>query len=480
MVLLLKAKEKGEMVTNNDTNDYFELDSARSDEVVSIMVTILAALATVINVLTIILTGVVEDMRKTISSVFYTYLCLVDIVASITVMSCAIVSLSGHSLDSFSHVRQILGRFQESTMTASVLTIAVMTLEKYVYIKYPMRHETSVTLQRSLALLLLISSIATLSSFLPQCGFRRYIFRNSVFVSVKWVNPRLDKLMAACKGALLFTLPLSEIVVVSLKLYRVAKRAMLAIEPAPHSFGQGNTSSTTMRKYSVMFVVDISNPEGKSKNEGGCRTEARPLEISAAIIKQRVDDDGTQADSTAKCRRNSVPYNNSGFIRSPVSPGTQLSNDAKKRNWKALILLTLPVCYFTVVWLPITIVQIIKAWDNVGDTNNDAEYSIFELTSFFLILASYAINPIVYGYLSKSFREKVTESCKTWCCVDKNIVRPLSSTDESDEDFLQFLHRTSGSAQGDREKERESGSTGDILLNTFPERSFQLNIPGVT
>ncbi|XP_034022258.1 probable G-protein coupled receptor [Thalassophryne amazonica] len=102
---------------------------------------------------------------------------------------------------------------------------------------------------------------------------------------------------------------------------------------------------------------------------------------------------------------------------------------------KAALTLVVIVGQFLICWLPYFAFYLHLTLDPTPELSDD----LWKVITW-LAYSSFAVNPFFYGLLNRQIRE---ELCKLRCCNSARPVEMPISSHEGQENFLQFLHRTS-------------------------------------
>ncbi|XP_030063014.1 G-protein coupled receptor 62 [Microcaecilia unicolor] len=192
--------------------------------------------------------------------VFVCHLCLVDLFSAILLMPLGIVS-------SFSFLNMIIFSFIECqtfiflnvcVISASILTISVISIERYYYIVHPMRYEIRMTVTLVATVLVFIWIKAVLVASLSLMGWpQHHIDINSNRCSIYWSPGAYKKIFVICFSILCFVLPTLIIFIVYCSIYKVARTASLHHGPVPSWTASSRGRSDSLN--SQMTIITTRN-----------------------------------------------------------------------------------------------------------------------------------------------------------------------------------------------------------------------------
>ncbi|NWR80605.1 GPRX protein, partial [Centropus unirufus] len=167
--------------------------------------------------------------------IFVCHLCMVDLLSAIFLMPLGIISSSS----SFSRVIYSIAECQGLMflnvcfISASILTISIISVERYYYIVHPMRYEVKMTIRLAVAGVIFIWVKSVLITVLVLVGWPQDNGATSASrCTVYWSPGAHKKVFVIIFSIACFVLPTIIIFAVYCRVYRVARMASLQHAPA--------------------------------------------------------------------------------------------------------------------------------------------------------------------------------------------------------------------------------------------------------
>eukprot|EP00062_Callorhinchus_milii_P002034 gi/632937987/ref/XP_007901839.1/ PREDICTED: probable G-protein coupled receptor 61 [Callorhinchus milii] len=361
------------------------------------------------------------ELRKFL---FVLHLCLVDLLSATTLMPLGIVLSS--ALFAQVAVSEALCQayvFLEICFSsASILTITAINIERYYYIVHPLRYEVKMTVGLAVSVLVIVWVSAVPTSSIPLIGWNPRVNASS-FSSSSSSSPHASsrtrcsvqrdsgdygKALVLVFGLSCFILPTLVIFAVYGSVFKVARIIALQRGPLPASW-------------------------------------------VAASPRHR-------SDSTAS----QVTMVTGGASRRRHSP------DVGFGGGKAAITLLTVGGQFLVCWMPYFAYHL-RTVLTVTELPPEPWETVVTWLAFF----SFAANPFFYGYLNRQIRSELTRLLK--CFLKQSLdnqLGPLSREGSMDENFLQFLQRTSHPA------DRRAGCLPTSPRTLLNQSTMSFRIPG--
>ncbi|XP_062826133.1 G-protein coupled receptor 62 [Anolis carolinensis] len=372
------------MVNRTRINSTYGLDAAgvsQFQEAIGIFfMVMLSVIALVANTAVMVVILKTPLLRKFI---FVCHLCLVDLLSAIFIMPLGIISSSA----CFNRVLYSIAECQTLIflnvcfISASILTISVISIERYYYIVHPMRYEVKMTTGLAITVVAFIWVKSVLVAALALVGWPQDNGASSASkCTVCWSPGAHKKVFVIIFSFLCFIVPTVIIFAVYGSIYKVARIASSQHAPQP-------VPSWT-----------------------------------ATMPRQRSDSLHSQV--TIITTRNVPP---------------KLSPDRWFGGNKAALTLVLIVGQFLSCWLPFFSFHL-----NCSLTSPTSISSYSEIVVTWLAYSSFAINPFFYGLLNRQIREELAKLGRHCLSKPLGQELCISSPEGSiHENFLQFLQRTS-------------------------------------
>ncbi|XP_049683064.1 LOW QUALITY PROTEIN: probable G-protein coupled receptor [Accipiter gentilis] len=224
--------------TGLNTTDSLELlsvpERSIAQEVVGLLCMVLLTLtALVANTVVMVVILKTPLLRKFI---FVCHLCVVDLLSAIFLMPLGIISSSS----CFNRVIYSIPECQALIflnvcfISASILTISVISVERYYYIVHPMRYEVKMTIRLAVAGVIFIWVKSVLITVLALVGWPQGNGATSASrCTVYWSPGAHKKVFVIIFSIVCFVLPTIIIFAVYCSVYRVARMASLQQVPVP-------------------------------------------------------------------------------------------------------------------------------------------------------------------------------------------------------------------------------------------------------
>ncbi|NWY57697.1 GPRX protein, partial [Chionis minor] len=195
-----------------------------------VLLTLTALVANIVVMVVILKTPL---LRKFI---FVCHLCVVDLLSAIFLMPLGIISSSS----CFNKVIYSIAECQALIflnvcfISASILTIAIISVERYYYIVHPMRYEVKMTMRLAVAGVIFIWVKSVLITVLALVGWPQGNGATSASrCTVYWSPGAHKKAFVIIFSIVCFVLPTIIIFAVYCSVYRVARMASLPQAPVP-------------------------------------------------------------------------------------------------------------------------------------------------------------------------------------------------------------------------------------------------------
>ncbi|NXG25675.1 GPRX protein, partial [Grallaria varia] len=338
-----------------------------------ILITLTALVANTVVMVVILKTPL---FRKFI---FVCHLCVVDLLSAIFLMPLGIISSSSffnRVIYSIAECKALIF-LNICFISASILTIAIISVERYYYIVHPMRYEVKMTIRLAVAGVIFIWVKSVLITVLALVGWPQGNGATSASrCTVYWSPGAHKKVFVILFSIACFVLPTIIIFAVYCSVYRVARIASLQQAPVP---------------------------------------------VSAQAVAPRH-------------RCNSIASQVT-IITARILPLPQLISDRFLGSNKAILTLVLIVGQFLCCWLPFFAFHLHSpvAIGALGGGHG-------EMVVTWIAYSSFAINPFFYGLLNRQIREELARLRRSCLNQPLGQELCLSVSEAAvQENFLQFL-----------------------------------------
>ncbi|XP_034022505.1 probable G-protein coupled receptor [Thalassophryne amazonica] len=316
------------------------------------------------------------------------HLCAVDLLCAILLMPLGIISSSPFfGTVVFTVLEcQVYIFLNVFLICLSILTITAISVERYFYIVHPMRYEVNMTINLAVGVMLLIWVKSLLLALVTLFGWPAYGNQSSIAAShcsLHASHSNLRKVFAVLFSVGCFLVPVMVIFAVYCGVYKVARSA--ALQQAP-----------------TLPTCAITSP---AKNRSDSINSQTTMIITARSLPQR------------------------------------LSPERAFTGGKAALTLVFIVGQFLVCWLPYFIFHLQMSLSGSMQSPGDLEEAVT-----WVAYTSFAVNPFFYGLLNRQIRDELVKF-RRCCLAQSGEFGPPSHEGSLQENFLQFIQRTTGTAE---------------------------------
>uniref|UniRef100_A0A8C4QWY0 G protein-coupled receptor 61-like n=1 Tax=Eptatretus burgeri TaxID=7764 RepID=A0A8C4QWY0_EPTBU len=337
--------------------------------------------------------------------VFVLHLCVIDLLAATLLMPMGVASSApALGCTDISHAACRAYVFLNVCLiSACILTVSAISVERYYYIVHPMRYEGRIEGRLAAAVLAFIWVKSGLTSVVPQLNWRespglvrKVPERNGteLLCSLYWSGGDYKKIFVVIFSLLCFVVPGAIVIAVYCSVFKVARIAALQQGPLPSW-----TASTRHRSESFVSQMTAVNMAGRARSSSF----------------------NSQARSS--------------------QPAPHISPDHAFSGGKAAVTLLILVGQFMACWLPYFAFHLHAALQPRSEASAVAEALVT-----WLAYSAFAVNPIFYGWLNRQIREELLKCVA--CCTKRQTesLPAISSQGSIEESFFQFLQRTGAPA----------------------------------
>jgi len=466
-------------------------NSSAAETVAAVAMSLLTAVAIVGNLAVLVVIIRSPSLRVQLTNFFVINLCIVDLVAATVVMPMSLAGVSAQSSPSNSTLSRstnadrsiqctVFRLFSAFVAFASVLSIVLANVERYVSIRHPMHHAAHLTVGRALMAIVSVWVAAAGVAATPVLADWNILDTGThCCAALTSTTPAAAAMFVIVVFVLFFVAPLSMMAAMCCSIYRVARQAGRQVVPGvidghrdsarPQPTQPSRGSSSTISAVSCQSLVscpalnnvrrhnNISKSASvvseRSPNVGRNTQRHRATspwptvrDAPECIIRVTCygDDRSTAGAATDQRDRNTASPTPTPLVEAQTSAGT-----VADRRWKAAATLLFVLLTFVPLWSPYfaySMYRAIERYRQVFDCGLMASADHIERIVLWMGFATFASNTFVYGWMNRAIRDALRDTADgSLCrCATRGTARLSQVLGAGDaEDFFQFLERTS-------------------------------------
>ncbi|XP_071485322.1 probable G-protein coupled receptor [Diadema antillarum] len=376
----------------------------------------------------------------TLTHFFVANLCTLDLLCSVTVIPFSIVAYGMGEWRLGETYCEVNGFSNTFFATASILTLSVISVERYYSIAHPMVYAAKMTIKRTVLLLVYIWAQSAILSVPPLLGLNSYSFNaNRGHCTFVWEQTVRHIVYVVALALLCFVIPGGVVIVTYFKVFHIAREAARQVCPLPSVENYGSTTRRDVPTVSQSRHGETGTAGGPARGEG-----SKP--------------DSKQTDVPSPTSHNCFSIKRFSRTKSK-HPESSQSGDLKAAKTILLI-----VGAFFLLWTPYFILHVFGVIHGAFPRQE-----LWERLTTWLAYTSCVINPILYGMLNRHIRQELTHMAD----VCKNCILRRGSQDEDDfpggaEDFFQFLERTTTTTTTTGSSRTTGAKIAELEANRIP------------
>ncbi|XP_053316253.1 dopamine receptor 2-like [Spea bombifrons] len=333
------------------------------------------------NILVIVVIAATKGFHS-VTSLFIINLAISDCLVGLGVMPFVALSLLYDDWSNINELCLFVGYVSSVYCTASVLSVAAVSLDRYWAIVDCLKYDNPWTTQRSLCIIIWIWVQAALTCCPPLLGWSRLVYVPSKYTcTIDWANSTSYALFFS---AVSFFLPASMLI------YCYIRIVIIAIMHAKKiRILENQLQKNSPRKK----IADVEKP-----------TCSKLI----YIVNCKLLTDPRSCDSQSVCSFNPDCLKN-------IKRGLFAENDFYGRDRSGRLRVIFMVVVFICCWVPYMIINIIQA---VGATTLQKTTDISSpvlTTTYWLMLLNSDLNPLLYALLSKRFQKALKVLLRKVC-----------------------------------------------------------------
>jgi len=477
--------------------------NSSADAAVTVTMSLLTAVAIAGNLSVLGTIVRSPSLRVQLTNFFVINLCVVDLVAATVVMPMSVVSVNSRSSSTnttlsgavddgrslWCTVFRLLSTF---VVFASVLSIAVANVERYVSIRHPMLHAAQLTVGRTLLAIVSVWAAAVAVAATPVAADWDVLDTGTrCCAGVAGLTPPAAAGFVIVVLALLFVAPTFMMAAMCCSIYRVARQAGRQVVPGVNDLRGGSAGPTqpTQRSSSTVSVASCTAAQS-SLSCPTLNSIHRHNDVAKSVICERRPDLGKETDvhpttsplpavrdapecviritchedvaSTAAVTdhpdRRTVSSTSARTVEAQLSAGV-----VADRPWKAAATLLFILLTFVPLWSPYFAYSLYRAVERNQQASQCGSAYHVETAVVWIGFVTFASNAFVYGWMNRAIRDALRDALEASCgsCTRgrARLSQVLGAGDA--EDFFQFLERTSNF---DRAQSLTQSSTASVEL----------------
>ncbi|XP_041350410.1 G-protein coupled receptor 61-like [Gigantopelta aegis] len=405
----------------NNTTTATEADGDASRYVVLVLMCLVNLTAVVGNVSIIVVVLRCFQLRHTLTNFFVLNLSVVDLLGSVVALPVGISSFLHDAWPYGSRWCVVSGAVTSFSVYASICSLCLISVERYYSIKLPMHHAANMSLQKTVCALVFVWVQNTVLAVLPVLGVNSYTYQDhKKHCSVTWQGPPSNAVFVLFISVWCFLVPGVILLLMHCGIFRVAREAARQIRPYP--------STPTVS----VLVGDRQSDSQTTEHVG--RVPVRCTRLLSWCVPG--GDDSV------------VPV----VERSMSAHLFQHTPRPYKGHLKAIKTLIIIFSSFLLLWGPYFVLHAYGAI-----TGYVARRATSELVTTWLGYTTFAVNPLLYGWMNRAIRQELIAFYQNDVCFCLHAAGPPpghSDAPREHEDFIQFLERTSYKAVSPNQNSR--------------------------
>ncbi|XP_033647501.1 probable G-protein coupled receptor [Asterias rubens] len=413
----------------NDTNGTGLIDNLSAGEIVSVLLMILVDIGAIVGNLLVITIIVRTPQLRNLTHLFVFNLCILDLLCAFTVMPVSIVSsitVEWRLGDAYCKANGFLNAF---FAFSSILTLCLISVERYYSIARPMDHAANLTPTKTIVTITYIWLQSGLCAMPPLIGLNHYAYsQHRGHCTFVWEHSPTHIAYVVLVGCVCFLLPAIVLVVTYCNVFRVARQAARQITPS-YTFGSygatasRNTAGSSAGNTTVSKMVGGGTPNGR-------------------VGRSKTNNQTHKPSETDSYQRNVPESQNDVAKKSRFSPKSFFKITSS--DLKAAKTILFIVSMFLILWTPYFVLHVygVISGHRTGST------AFWERLTTWIAYSSSAVNPILYGVLNRQIRQEMADLFQglweRFVCHRATVSTLDDGMDPGGaEDFFQFLERTS-------------------------------------
>ncbi|GFO15181.1 5-hydroxytryptamine receptor 1a [Plakobranchus ocellatus] len=327
------------------------------------------------------------------------------------------------------------GFFMNVLVTASILTLAVISIDRYFAVVTPLHYSMRLTPRRCSILIVAIWTGAVVISAPPLLGWNSIGFQlDKMVCTVHWSSGQgMDAYYTFFLVSCSFLVPLMAMLWTYARIFRAARGNSVRARrnSVIRGSSNGNNSSTVASNGNKNSNANNS-PGSNSNNSNGKITNANPSSpsISSSDVEPSIKNSLSGSIASTGSQQLQTPVN--GRRRSSTVPIIRRLSQSSSRSssllwrmeeWKTAVTSFLVLSSFAVCWAPYFVVLSVEAALGASAKNSlvssdtstpstsssyPKDWPLISSISIVLAMASCAVNPLVYVFRSKVFRNDLS------------------------------------------------------------------------
>jgi len=468
-------------------------ESSSADTASAVVLSLLTAVAIAGNLA--VLVAIVRSplLRIQLTNFFVINLCIVDLVAATVVMPVSLAGVNDWSSSSTNVTTsedttdssrstactafRLLSTF---VVIASVLSVALANVERYVSIRYPMQHAAQLTVGRTMMAIVSVWVAAFAVAATPVVAEWDVLDTGAQCCGgIASSTPTAAVVFVIVVLALLFVAPTFIMAAMCCSIYGVARRAGRQVAPGVDDLhGAGarpqprrlpRRSLSTVSAASCTAVHSVNCPTSNNtqrhsdvpKSATGIRERNKDTQVHPTTSPLAVVRDAPECIIRITCHEEDASTAAATDQHDRQTPTrvaeAQLSAGAvADRRWKAAATLLFILLTFVPLWSPYfayNLYRVVERNQQAPDCSSAASAGNVENAVVWIGFATFASNAIVYGWMNRAIRDALRETvdarlshCPLAARGRARLSQVLGAGDA--EDFFQFLERTSNFDRG--------------------------------
>ncbi|XP_033630917.1 beta-1 adrenergic receptor-like [Asterias rubens] len=332
-------------------------------------------MAVIGNIMVIVAVTQSWKLRNHVSNVFIVNLAITDLGCAVLVMPFSLVSVWYNELVFSLFWCKSVCFFNYLFIITSMLTLALISVDRYIFVVYPLRYDIIVTFRRAIGLIIGAWVVGFIFAVIPSATGWVWYDNSEIICTIDWETMPTEpvQVYTICAFVVCFGIPVLVMMCCYWGIYKVAKRHAARITPTLLGLIDSSSSDTPSRILKVINNRHVSPRQLNSiKKHQPSRHSLTPSTIS------------TSPESSSSADRRFSSQSSSG----------------RPSYSKAIKPILIIISIYLITNLPFSLTKLIKV---ISEDNSAVPFYVNTVASL-MAFVNPSCNPVVYSILRDDFK----------------------------------------------------------------------------